>query len=255
MKKHRRILLVAGTHGDEPVGLRAIKRLKRTSVSSDFDFIIGNPEACAKNVRFIDIDLNRCAPGDLKSDKREERRAAEILEIARPYEYMLDLHGAKNPHIGIFSIISNPTPENLGLALNLNVNRIIIWPGKKESGPCAQFLPRAIGIECGNQLSGRTARALSVIVRKFSSRVRSGNYSRYPAIDFRRKKIFFVEGKLIDEAFKEKLADFQKAEYKGKEFYPLLSNQYPGINCYMMKRVETEAELRDIFNDPWKKKT
>ena len=56
-----RILIVAATHGNELLGIKLYERLlKQHSVLLEsIDFVIGNPRAYAKSLRYIDKDLNR----------------------------------------------------------------------------------------------------------------------------------------------------------------------------------------------------
>ena len=61
MKKN--LLFTTLTHGDEPIGLNVIKRLQDINKKSKINYIISNPKAFSKNIRFIDSDLNRVFPG------------------------------------------------------------------------------------------------------------------------------------------------------------------------------------------------
>ena len=59
------VVIVGGTHGNEPGGVKAIVQLHRafrngeiTLKQGKISFLIGNPKAYEKDVRYIDSDLN-----------------------------------------------------------------------------------------------------------------------------------------------------------------------------------------------------
>ena len=64
MDKLNRVLLVAGTHGNELSGIYLQKLIKdrlydaeRSTFSTHC--VLGNPEAVKQNVRYVETDLNR----------------------------------------------------------------------------------------------------------------------------------------------------------------------------------------------------
>lgn len=79
----RQIQLVAGLHGNERAPVRALESLGK-------EFILGNPEAFSRNVRFIDEDIN--ASFGLKDKSQESRRAQELLELIPPESVVIDFH-------------------------------------------------------------------------------------------------------------------------------------------------------------------
>jgi predicted deacylase len=74
------ITVVAGIHGDEPCGMRAVERLlaEEPEVARPVKLIIGNGEALARGTRYVDEDLNRAFPGDPNGDTHESRLAHEL---------------------------------------------------------------------------------------------------------------------------------------------------------------------------------
>lgn len=233
---NKNILLAACTHGDELIGLKAVQKLKRTSFSKDFDFVIANPVALEKNIRFIDADLNRVAPGNINSEKFEERRAAEILDLAKNYDLILDLHGSVSKSCGIFIIITNLTKENLLLASWLDIKNIVIWLGEpgKPTGPWTQYAGQAIEIECGDKNNPAVKNLLEKKLRKFLQKIRKNKLSNNLNENLKNKNVFEVYGKLIDGP-DGKLRDFKLTKFNDEEFYPLLSGQYQDVKCYKMR--------------------
>ena len=98
-----RILAIISTHGNESLGpsLLAYMLAKRSKLLEDIEFIIANPRAYAKNVRYTESDLNRSY--GLGLDTYEGRRAKiieERIRLLKP-ELVLDFHTttAEQPNI------------------------------------------------------------------------------------------------------------------------------------------------------------
>ena len=89
-----KILAIISTHGNELLGpnLLAYMLAKRSKLLENIEFIIANPRAYAKNVRYTESDLNRSY--GLGLDTYEGRRAKVIEErirLLKP-ELVLDFH-------------------------------------------------------------------------------------------------------------------------------------------------------------------
>ena len=89
-----KILAIISTHGNELLGpnLLAYMLAKRSKLLENIEFIIANPRAYAKNVRYIESDLNRSY--GLGLDTYESQRAKVIEErirLLKP-ELVLDFH-------------------------------------------------------------------------------------------------------------------------------------------------------------------
>jgi len=110
-EKGAHVLIVGGTHGNEPGGVAAMTAFHRRVSEGGIELkagkismLIGNPEAYARNVRYLERDLNRIF------DRREDvtiegRRAQAILRFfaAQPdIVFVLDLHSVS---IGDFRIV------------------------------------------------------------------------------------------------------------------------------------------------------
>ena len=96
----RRIVVVGNTHGNEKSGYWAVramredpKRFQRPGL--DVSSFVANPEAEERNLRYLDIDLNRCfGPGlsNAVPDCRERRRALEIRDELGNPDLVIDVH-------------------------------------------------------------------------------------------------------------------------------------------------------------------
>ncbi|GAM74036.1 probable aspartoacylase [Vibrio ishigakensis] len=98
MEKLNKVLLVAGTHGNELSGIYLQKLIKdnlypadRSSFSTSC--ILGNPEAVKRNVRFVESDLNR-EFGETGSDTLEGKRAQALKQqhASTKNQLIIDLH-------------------------------------------------------------------------------------------------------------------------------------------------------------------
>ncbi|MGB0453238.1 MAG: hypothetical protein ACPGJV_05945 [Bacteriovoracaceae bacterium] len=100
-----KIIVIGGTHGNEPAGVEAIfhvfNRLhgKKALVMGEIQFILGNPSAYKDDVRYLDYDLNRAFRRDgnehYDTQAYEIQRSYEIMEIlekAEPFDLLIDLH-------------------------------------------------------------------------------------------------------------------------------------------------------------------
>ena len=98
-----KILAIISTHGNELLGpnLLAYMLAKRSKLLENMEFIMANPRAYAKNVRYTESDLNRSY--GLGLDTYEGRRAKiieERIRLLKP-ELVLDFHTttAEQPNI------------------------------------------------------------------------------------------------------------------------------------------------------------
>jgi len=117
-------LFLAATHGNEKIGVEVMEKVQKKY--KNVDWVIGNPYALKQEKRFIDVDLNRSAPGNIFSKEYEMRRAAELVELGKQYREVIDIHGT-DADTGIFIIINKFSKENLELAISMPIKRIVIW--------------------------------------------------------------------------------------------------------------------------------
>lgn len=127
----RNVVILGGTHGNERTGIHLVKKfnqypdvLFRPHLSTAC--IIGNPQACVQNRRYIDADLNRCfLKADLENAQLvayEEQTAKELYKALGPKgnteRFLLDLHST-TANMGLTIILVNDHPLNLQLAAYL----------------------------------------------------------------------------------------------------------------------------------------
>ncbi|MDA0117648.1 aspartoacylase [Vibrio sp. T11.5] len=115
MQKVNQVLVVAGTHGNELTGLYLQKLIKAGSYSverSSFEVksVVGNPEAVKRNVRFIEVDLNRqFVSAALVEESREAKLAVSFRrEYARvENQLIVDLHNTTSNMGATLILLSN----------------------------------------------------------------------------------------------------------------------------------------------------
>ena len=84
-----KILVIGGMHGNEPLGIKLVERLKKTPVLG-VNAVIANPKAREINQRFTTTDLNRSFPGDDSS--YEGTKVKELLKLCKQFDLVLDFH-------------------------------------------------------------------------------------------------------------------------------------------------------------------
>lgn len=223
-----KILFIGGTHGDEPIGVEALQTLEKER--SDFDWIIGNPKALERNTREFEGDLNRSAPGNLNADTYASRRASEIMQIAKKYEGVIDLHGAQG-ETGIFIIITNPSPSNFALAARLDIQRIVVWPSYSPElvGPLSENVACGLEIECGKKDDPDINKQLLSILKRF--------LNQETASPLEEREIYEVYDAL-EEKPETQLEEFKETTVNNETFFPLLIGSYSKPICYKMRKYE-----------------
>jgi len=160
------VVVVGGTHGNEPAGVRAMvafhRQLQNGEIkleSGKVSLLLGNPQAYQKDRRYIDRDLNRSFDHP-EGATLEGRRAAEIIEyLGRNNDIvaLLDLHSVS---IGDFKICVYEKDNSQILDLTLSISDIplhfIYHPAHMPGtliGAAGRRRICGLIVECGNHLS------------------------------------------------------------------------------------------------------
>jgi len=158
---------VGGTHGNERGGIWTIRGLQAhpdqyAFPGLDVRGLLGNPPAVERNLRYLDVDLNRCFGPELSKASRdaapsERRRAWELREEICPGgtrpDLVVDLHNTTSD-MGVTWLLTSLDPLVLWLALRAMRRdprtRILHTPETAQSNV---FLPslgsREITLEIG----------------------------------------------------------------------------------------------------------
>ena len=160
----KRLLIVSGTHGNEINPIWAVEKFKKINYidceDKNIQFILGNPYACEKGLRYIDVDLNRSfnVPETSINEKYYEiNRAKNLLKnfgikSSKPCQIAIDLHtttssmgtsivmyGRRKKDFCLAAILQN----QLGLPIYLHEK------DKNQTGFLVEAWPSGLVIEIG----------------------------------------------------------------------------------------------------------
>jgi predicted deacylase len=234
-----KILFIAATHGDEGFSIPVLQKLEAGYPKNEFgyDWVVGNPRALEQGVRYTEKDLNRSAPGDRHSPYYEERRAAELVELSKEYDLMIDLHGSA-ANCGVVTLIPLPTRDNIQLARSVPLKRNVVWYSERssESGPAVHHAScPALEIECGPKKIQATADELYAVLEKTVKANKAGTFFEQPTTI---KQEFFEIYGVVQGNHNSDISDSAEATINGETFMPFMSNQYQGTLCYKMRQVD-----------------
>jgi succinylglutamate desuccinylase len=201
------VVVVGGTHGNEPAGVGAMVALYRQLQTGDIQLtrgkvslLLGNPQAYDKDRRYLDRDLNR-AFEDPETTTLEGRRAGDILEYLdgnTTISALLDLHSVS---IGNFKICVYEKDSPASLDLTLRISDLALhfayhpahMPGTLIGAAGRRNITGLI-VECGNHYSNQgtgTALAhLEALLRHYNliegsftqARLESATITQYESI-------------------------------------------------------------------------
>jgi|GEM_PF-1082348 succinylglutamate desuccinylase len=164
------VAVVGGTHGNEPCGIEAIRRLLSDAklgrlgpITGTLTLIHGNPEATRQDRRFTKggRDLNRLLNYSFLYDLPrsnwtiEHHRALALRPILESIDLAIDLHSTASPSPAF--VIVPPMDESLTLAKKLGVPYLTVgWenPGLVNDQVLIGFMlhnkKAALCVECGS---------------------------------------------------------------------------------------------------------
>ncbi|WP_207588758.1 succinylglutamate desuccinylase/aspartoacylase domain-containing protein [Halomontanus rarus] len=247
------IAVVAGIHGDEPCGVRAVERLldDRPSVTRPVKLVVANEEALERQVRFVDEDLNRAFPGDPDAQTHEGRLAHEL---AAELEGCLtfSMHSTQS-HAEPFAIVKGLDELAREICPQLPVSSIVETGNFADGRMFSQV--ETIEVECGLQGSETAAENADRLTRAFLTAVDAlpGDTVRkelpvYQLVDCIPKstadtyEVFVDNFTRVDagDAFAAADGDRQVAD---EPFYPVLMSSYgyTDVFGYAAEKLEDES--------------
>lgn len=163
------VFVVAGLHGNEPAGVKALQRVvgklreRRPPFRGEFIAVAGNLPALREGVRFLDSDLNRgwsvrrVARTLDRPASVEDRERADLVEVLVPrlreanrQTFVFDLHSTSSPSAPFLTLAD--TLDNRAYAKLLGMPLVL---GLEEQIDDAMleylggFGPIALGVEAG----------------------------------------------------------------------------------------------------------
>lgn len=237
----KNLLILTNVHGDEPDATEIMTELKKEK-KLNCGWIIANPEAKKINKRFVDIDMNRNAPGSKNSKFYESRRVVEVLTKCAKYKTVIDIHGSRGNQ-GVFTIIPNPNLQNIILATLLPVKHVLIWPfnPKIKNGPIMKFIDCGVGIEFGPKKIIKTKK----MVKKVIDEILESDFKFDPE-KTAQKEFYFVYDKIRKVDDISIFKDFEKININNEEFYPCFVGVYKGIAFYKTKKIDFNKLILEL---------
>ncbi|WP_348610587.1 succinylglutamate desuccinylase/aspartoacylase domain-containing protein [Halobaculum rarum] len=159
------VAVVAGIHGDEPCGPRAVDRLLAAApdVERPVKLIVANEAALEAGVRYTEEDLNRAFPGDPNGDTHESQLAHHLLAELEGCT-VLALHSTQSTDEP-FAVAETVDEIARAIVPHLSVTKLLQTEGLAE-GRLIQH-PHTIEVECGLQGTEAAAENGYRLVRGF----------------------------------------------------------------------------------------
>jgi succinylglutamate desuccinylase len=233
--KFSKIALIGCVHGDEVIGERLIKyTFQLKSLSPFVQGIIANPLALKRKKRFIDSDLNRSFPGDLKGN-HEQKIAAKFLKQLFVYDLCLDIH-ATNSNFDSLVIVTKLNNEIKKLLALIPINKVALMKNAKfKNGALINHASTGIALEYGPNKSGRNSvRAFKDLKQLFINLgLLSGHQKTYPD-----KTLYTVyDSYTVPE-------DFQQSKQL-KDFQLIKKGEVVGVSSN--KKIRSSKSFHPIF--------
>ncbi|MFA5887688.1 MAG: succinylglutamate desuccinylase/aspartoacylase family protein [Candidatus Nanoarchaeia archaeon] len=156
-----KLAIICCLHGTEPYGLAVAEQF-----SPKINFFVGNKAALEKSVRFVDVDLNRCFPGNINGN-HEERIAYDLLKKVEDFDFIVDLHSSSNA-CPLFGLITKPNKAKIEFARHLGLSKLVIMPGSFANGKALiDFAKCGISFEIGPHQKKETIDEVAGHIRHF----------------------------------------------------------------------------------------
>ncbi|MFB1065304.1 succinylglutamate desuccinylase/aspartoacylase family protein [Natrinema sp. H-ect4] len=244
------IAVVAGVHGDEPCGVRAIERLldDRPTVERPVKLIVANEPALERQVRFVDEDLNRAFPGSPDATTHEGQLAHELVDELDGC-LTFSMHSTQS-HADPFAIVNGVNETAKDIVPQLPVAAMVETSNFAEGRLFSAI--DTIEVECGLQGSETAAENADRLTRSFLTAVGAlpGDTVRrdlpvYRLTDVIRKdqadtyEVFVENFTEVEAGAPFAAADGEK-QVADESFYPVLmsSNGYRNVFGYSAEKVD-----------------
>lgn len=244
------LAVVAGVHGDEPGGVRAIDRLleERPNVERPVKLVVANEEALERQVRFIDEDLNRAFPGDPDAKTHEGRLANRLVDELEGC-LTFSMHSTQS-HAEPFAIVNGITDTATEICPQLPVVAMVETSNFSEGRLFSSI--ETIEVECGLQGSETAAENADRLTRAFLTAVDAlpGDTVRRDLPVFRLTDVIRKDQAKTYEVFVENFTQVEsgnpfaaadgKKQVAEEAFYPILMSPhgYQDVFGYAAEKVD-----------------
>ncbi|RZV08351.1 succinylglutamate desuccinylase [Natrinema hispanicum] len=249
------IAVVAGVHGDEPCGVRAVERLldERPTVKRPVKLIVANEKALERRVRFIDEDLNRTFPGAPNAKTHEGQLAAALVNELEGC-LTFSMHSTQS-HADPFAIVNGVSETAKSIVPQLPVTAMVETSNFAEGRLFSTV--DTVEVECGLQGSETAAENADRLTRAFLTAVDAlpGDTVRRDLPVYRLTDVIDKEQADTYEVFVENFTEVEagapfaaadgEKQIADESFYPVLMspNGYQNVFGYT-------AEKLDVLESP-----
>lgn len=159
------LTVVGGIHGDEPSGVRAIRRAieAEPDLERAVQFVVANPPASVAHRRYIDVDMNRIFPGDADAEARERRLAAQLSEAVEG-NTVLSIHSTHSS-VKPLAFVSGEHPVAQAVASRLPLEYVVNHDPVVDGAFTS--CERVVSVEAGRRLTEDATANATDIVRAF----------------------------------------------------------------------------------------
>ncbi len=222
------IAIVGGVHGNEPIGVKAIRKLKHLDIKGSMKFIVANEKALQLQQRFVKVDLNRSFPGN-KKGKYEERLAYTILKELEGVDYVFDIHSTivKTDNFII-------TVGESELAKYFPLRRVVDMSGFARGVSLIENVPLGVSIEYAH-----TTPVERVIGQLRQGLVNLGVLAGSPNFVQQEKYVVYDVLKKSPGNKNITLENFVETQLNREFFIPILYGEgtYPDILCLKARKI------------------
>lgn len=233
----KRILIIGEQHGNERLGERIWRYISKyyPALTSDIEYMTGNPKAKRQNTRFIESDLNRSYIDGNDSPTYEQKRAQYILQSVRSgaYDYVLDLHTTTAEIASMFVTVRLEKTQRQVINAS-GISKIVFMPEHIGKQSLIGNVPQAISIEVNEKLA-RT--------RKFLEELSSllGHLAGGGESDPQSRTVYYVDSLIANDVRLD--GDVHNFERTKQGFYPILIGekhytQYQGFAANKAEDVQ-----------------
>lgn len=220
---------VSAQHGNEPLPTLALASVGQEQV-------VGNPAALARNVRFLEKDLNAsfASPGNTL----EEKRAREILDLIPTDTTVVDFHTfmAASPP---FAIVVDPA--YLPLATKTGLPNVVVMRFNPKQGHALINHRPGISVECGQHQDPQSFRR----ALKIRQRVLQKDFQ--PATP---PRVFEVYDTIKTPGEYHNFREYQSTRAGEEAFFPVLTGQpespYYGLKARLIS-PETLTATKELL--------
>ncbi len=156
----RGIVFVAGLHGDERAPVNALEE-------NGIPFILGNPLARKKNVRFTVRDLN--ASFGVRGSSYEVKRAAAILKKIKTGDLVVDFHTTSAGTVPFVIIVDE---DMIPFAATAGLSRVVLMRHNIKKGHALINRRDGFSVEAGTHRSRASYRCALKVVKGVLARKR-----------------------------------------------------------------------------------